>query len=502
MPPSITPVWTQGQSAAEDPVALRRLVASAAVLAVIGGSAVAVFVHPALAVALLVALAVAPFVLRDIELAFLAAVAVITLLPFAAIPIGIGFNPTFLDLALAALYLILVVRVATREQALRWPPLSAGVLLFVGTMLLALLAGTAHGMPARNELRTFAELVLGAGLFFVVANLIEDRRGVRRVFLILVACGSAAAGIGLALYLLPDLWQAQLLSALRVLDYPSGLGVLRYINDDPSRLQRATGTSIDPNSFGGMLAVVAALLAPQAVSRVPLLDRRLAVGLLGLLSVALLATVSRGSILGFAVGLGVIGLARDRRMLAAIVTAAVLLLLFAQFLPWTAAYVEHFTAGLRVEDRATQMRAGEYRDALALIERYPLLGVGFSSPRDIDLYRGVSMLYLIIAETMGLVGLFSFLAVAGAAAWRLAASWRAMPGDGLRAVVLGCLAALATALASGLVDHYFFTYPHAFALFWLVLGLGMSAVDVAQKEGAEPAPGSAPSSKEEEKKSV
>ena len=57
------------------------------------------------------------------------------------------------------------------------------------------------------------------------------------------------------------------------------------------------------------------------------------------------------------------------------------------------------------------MRFGEYKDALTLIDRYPLFGVGFTGVPDIDLYLGVSMLYLIIASNMGLIGLVLFVAV-------------------------------------------------------------------------------------------
>jgi polysaccharide biosynthesis protein PslJ len=466
---------------AGDPIAARRAVSAGAVVVVLIGSAIAAFVHPLVGVAAVVAVGVAPLVLRDIDLAFLAVVGVITLLPFAALPLGIGFNPTLLDLALGVLYLIWIVRLATREQvSLRLPPLSAPVIAFAGLMLVAFLAGTAHGMPAKNTVRTFGELVLGAGLFVVVGNLVTDRPSLRRVFRALVGLGTIAAGVGLALYLLPDAWQVRLLSTLHVVDYPAGLGVLRFINDDPSRLQRATGTAIDPNSFGGLLAVVAALLAPQVISRAPLVARRTALVMLAVVCAALLATVSRGSLLGFGVAMGVIGLARDRRVLVAVAVAGVALLLLAQVLPWTSAYVAHFTQGLRIEDRATQMRAGEYKDAFRLIARYPVFGVGFGSPRDVDLYRGVSSLYLIIAETMGLVGLGAFLVASGALGARLTLAWRRMAHDDLRAVVLGCLAALAAALTSGVFDHYFFTYPHAFALLWLVAGLGMSAVALSE----------------------
>jgi hypothetical protein len=471
---------------AGDPRTARHAILGGALVVVLAGAAVAAFVHPAVALAAVVAIGVAPLIVRDIDRAFVAVVAVIMLLPFAAIPLGIGFNPTFLDLALGALYLIWLMRLVTREETrIHRPPLSAGVLLFMGLMVAAFLAGMAHGTPSRNQMRVFGEMLLGVGLFFVVGNLIESWSGLRRVFLAIVGLGFASALVGLGLYLLPNNWQVELLSLLRVLDYPSGPGVLRFLNDDPARLQRATGTSIDPNSFGGMLAMVTALLLPQVISRAPIIPRRPALAMVAVMLAALLATVSRGSLLGFAAGLAVIGLLRDRRLLAAGVAVGLALLALAYVMPWTAAYVEHFTAGLQNQDRATQMRMGEYRDALDLIQRYPVFGVGFGDPGDIDLYRGVSSFYLIITETMGLVGLSAFLILLGAVLARLAWAWRRMAGqEGVRAVVLGCLAGLATVVVSGVFDHYFFTYPHAFALLWLVIGLGMRATEFGSDSDA------------------
>ena len=438
------------------------------------------WLHPALGLVLLIGAVAGLAILRSVDLAFLGVVAVVTLLPFAAIPLGVGYNPTFLDLTLGALYLIWAVRLATREQdTLRWPPLAAGLALLVGWMFVSFLAGLGQGMPSRNQIRVFGELILGAGLFLIVANLIFDRASLRKVILALVGLGAVAAAIGLALYALPDALEMRVLSMLRVVDYPTGPGVIRYINDDPARLQRATGTSIDPNSFGGLLAVMAALLAPQIVSRNPIVPRKLALGLASLLAAAILLTVSRGSMLGLAAGLGVVGLARDRRLLLITAVTGLLFLIVAGFLPWTAAYVANFTDGLRLQDRSTVMRLGEYKDALILIRRYPLFGVGFGGVRDVDIYRGVSSLYLIIAESMGLIGLSLFVGVILAAVGRWIHAWRRMPADGMRAVVLGCVAAVTAAMVSGVFDHYFFTYPHAFALLWLIVGLGMGAVRLA-----------------------
>ena len=78
--------------------------------------------------------------------------------------------------------------------------------------------------------------------------------------------------------------------------------------------------------------------------------------------------------------------------------------------------------------------------------------------------------------------LATFVGVLAAFAARMAMAWRSMPADGFRAVELGCLAALAAALVSGVFDHYFFTYPHAFGLLWLIVGLAMSAIPIVDQK--------------------
>lgn len=64
-------------------------------------------------------------------------------------------------------------------------------------------------------------------------------------------------------------------------------------------------------------------------------------------------------------------------------------------LPITQEYVLHFARGLQGQDWATPMRFGAYQDALTLIGRYPVLGVGFAGAPEIDFYLGVSTAYLV-----------------------------------------------------------------------------------------------------------
>jgi O-antigen ligase len=151
-------------------------------------------------------------------------------------------------------------------------------------------------------------------------------------------------------------------------------------------------------------------------------------------------------------------------------------------LPFTQDYVQNLLAGLAGQDRSTQMRFGEYRDAFALISRYPIFGVGFTGAPEIGLYIGVSSLYLLMAETMGLVGVLIFLVVMLLFLNALSRGLRRRPVPWLESLLLGVLAAMIGLLAAGVLDHYLFnlTYPHMTSLLWLLVGLGMAAVRQAE----------------------
>jgi O-antigen ligase len=263
------------------------------------------------------------------------------------------------------------------------------------------------------------------------------------------------------------------LDRLARFDYPGGYGALRYIEDDPTGTMRAIGTAIDPNVLGGMLILVGALLAPQLFARSRLFPRWVTLIMLGTAALALYLTYSRSALLGLGAALGVIALLRYRRLIPLALVAGLLLLL----LPQTQEYVARLLAGFRGEDLATQMRFGEYKDALTLVERYPFFGVGFTGVPDIDLYLGVSMLYLIVASNMGIVGLTLFVAVLVGYFVVTLGEWRRGVDERIEPLLLGVIAAIAGVLISGVFDHYWFnmTYPHMTVLLWLHLGLGTAA---------------------------
>src|SRR5690606_36852946 len=149
---------------------------------------------------------------------------------------------------------------------------------------------------------------------------------------------------------------------------------------------RAIGTAVDPNVLGGMLILVGALLAPQLIAKHSLFPRWFTAIMLGAATLAIYLTYRRSALLGLATAIGLIAVLKSRRLIPLGIVAALLLFL----LPQTQEYVARLLEGFRGQDLATQMRFGEYRDALTLVARYPLFGVGFTGVPDIDLYLGVS----------------------------------------------------------------------------------------------------------------
>lgn len=455
------------------------LIAAAALVAI----AIAVL-GPALAMVLAFGLVAAYLVLRSVQWGLVFVIFVACLLPFAAMPFRLGFKPTFLDIALAALVFVWAVRLITgREQRFVGSPMGLAVAIFLFVIVFSFALGSSNAQPSVTTVRRFAEVVGGVLMFFVVVNIVREQPELEAVGRALLVAGALAALIGVVFYAVPEAWTVRALNALARFDYPGGYGALRYIEDDPNNPMRAIGTAIDPNTYGGMLILFAGLSAPQLVARRPLFPRWLVGLMFAVEAMCLYLTYSRSAMIGLAVAVLLVGILRYRRLvLVALVGLALLLIL-----PQAQAYVVRFLEGVQGQDLATQMRFGEYKDALELITRYPVFGVGFSGTPDIDLYIGVSNVYLLIAEQAGLVGLAAFLLCMAILMVAFVRTVRAgMTDDRREALLLGLGGAIAGVLVSGLLDHYLFNlaYPHMVVLFWIYAGLAMAAILIERSQPA------------------
>jgi hypothetical protein len=341
------------------------------------------------------------------------------------------------------------------------------LLAFAVVCCLAFVAGATVTGTTPELIRRTGKLIVSVLFFLVAASLLTTEARLVALTRGLMVVGAVQGAIGAVLVRLEPLTQLTLLTRLGAIGYPTD-DVLRYVpgaNDSYTTQLRAIGTSVDPNVFGGTLMLALALIVVQWASPKPVLRKSLLVLLAIPTAAGVLLSLSRASWAGLAVGLLFIGALRYRRILVLGLAGCLAVLVT----PYGQAFVSRFVSGFSARDPATAFRLGEYANALTLVSRYPLLGIGFGPSPDIDVTAGVSSVYLLVAEQTGLIGLTVY-AIALLTTWSIGfrglVDMRDVSLQGIRAAFL---AAFSGALVTGLLDHYFANqaFPHAVALFWL-----------------------------------
>lgn len=471
------------------PDRLRELIllpSSAAALALIAGTVVGIAAAfgPLYIAAFLLAVAAGYLLLTSTTMGLAVIFAIIALLPFGTLPFRAIITPTLLSLALVGLLGVWVLRLLSHSDQydLRITPVGIPLLGFLGFTLFSLVLG-ARGLPDATTLHNYAKFVSGVLLFFSVINCVRTRAQMRFMLRVIILAGGVAALVGLLLVALNDETALRLLVSLGRIGYPIEGRVLRYVEDDPQGLERAIGTSVDPNAFGGMLALVLALSAAQLFATRPVLPRFPLAGISGVMMVTLLLTFSRAALFGVIFAAVYLATVRYRRLWWAMFGIGLLATVLLVALGIGGEFVQRVSEGVQFQDQAQQMRLAEYQNAINIIARYPVFGIGFGQAPDIDLVAGVSSIYLAIGQRLGLVGLAIFL---GIVVFWFVRSLRCLPHlDEERASwLLGVQAGIVAALAVGLADHYFFNieFSHMVALFWGSAGLGV-AVEMIGAEG-------------------
>jgi O-antigen ligase len=185
----------------------------------------------------------------------------------------------------------------------------------------------------------------------------------------------------------------------------------------------------------------------------------------------LLLTFSRGGYLGFLVGILVLGLMRERKLLLVL---AVILISWQSFVPNAVRerVLMTYSQGEGLDSSAEE-RITIWEDAVEVIESNPLLGTGFDTYQwmgRVGPYRDTHNYYLKVFLELGLVGLVVFLMqlrAAGVMSWRLFKSRE----DPLLSALGGAFFAM---LMCAAVVNFFgdrWTYLQVSGFFWVLLGI-------------------------------
>ena len=213
---------------------------------------------------------------------------------------------------------------------------------------------------------------------------------------------------------------------------------------------------------------------------------------LGLLAIALYSlyclelTFSRGAYLGFLVGLLVLGLIKERKLLALL---AVILVGWQSFVPPAVTERVMMTRQDDGElDPSAEVRVTIWQDALQLFGEDPVFGTGFNTYAYMGRYRGYTdthNYYVKVLIETGLLGLLVFLWLLGAAckmSWRL---FRVAKDPLISALGCGLFAMMICVLVVNFFgDRWTFLQVNGFL--WVLLGLAARGLHLVSQEDESP----------------
>jgi O-antigen ligase len=412
------------------------------------------------------------------------------------VPAGaLAFVPYFSEALLLLVTGVLVVqsgRSGTLFPALRHPATVAlGIFVTV-----AAISAVVNRVPAHIALAGLVYTLDAALLFYLVRIAGFERRHLRLAIIVLLGVVLLGAFIAVAQAVLS----------------PSILGLTGVVGRSGEDV-RIGSIVRDPNVFGTLIGLVLPF-AVFATTRLPSeKDRRIAIGITFVLTLALLLTYSRGSWLGVGGGLVLVALLLERRALVTFAVIGVLALGTAYVLPrgllpaspaadGTVEEVEPFNPLGSTVDRVGAI--GEGRDlrwmfmmnAMPIVADHPLVGVGpgryggavawnFPTPIYAEYgtddiipvwyrQRTVDNFWLHILVETGVIGFAALMAAIALIVFPIVRVARRAGAGGLFVVAAGVVGAAATLSLSSVTTMLLEGNTVAF-LFWFLLGLGSVA---------------------------
>lgn len=383
-----------------------------------------------------------------------------------ALPLLGLFPPDFAGVkAVNPLNLMLMVAVVswigncvlTRMPVFRRSALNLPLLSFIA-LLIGSLVVTVHNVPADHMdsvLDNLKACVTCFLLFFIVAGVLRTDRSRRAVMDTVFIMVIFSASRGLMEYML---------------DLAKGASADRI---------RLGGFLGQANEFGGFLAMYAPVILVHGVADPRKRWRTFYFAGAAATILALLFTQSRGGIIGLGIALVVLGLFRERRLLAVLLAAALLAPI------WLPSSVTQRFSGTKVVDQAGEERLDDsslarlevWEGGLQLYRESPVFGHGFGSFYYALLgsgYEGKVLAphstYIRTVAENGTVGLAALLWLLGTCLWvtaRRGRGWRPGAEDLLRSGMFGSVLAV---FAVNIFGTRFYNIQEA-GYFWILLGV-------------------------------
>jgi len=368
------------------------------------------------------------------------------------------------DLLLVVLVFAWLARMAVHKDLglVRDTPLNRPIAMYVTVCTFAtgagLLFGYVNGMTGFFFVLKYVEYFV---VYFVAANFTSQRSQVKR-------------------YTLALLITAFIVSIVAMFQIPGGGRVSAPFE----------GEDGEPNTLGGYLLFVGAIAAGLALSLPKPRYRWLLVGLVGVMLIPFLFTLSRASYAGLPlVYLALVFLHKKKRvlMLGMMLLIGVVSLvvmpqvvrdrIFSTFNPeYSRRYDQAAIGGVKL-DTSTTERVRSWQKAVEDIGQSPIWGFGVTG------YGFMDAQYPRLMVETGLLGMVAFFALIRAVYQAGMQVYRTATDPLYRGLAMGTLAGLAGLLVHGLGSNTFIIV-RIMEPFWLVVGL---VIAISKMEPAEPA---------------
>ena len=371
------------------------------------------------------------------------------------------------DLVLVAVAFAWLARTAIFKElaVIRRTPINPAILSYVAALILATLLGAFAGTvrPVRGFFFTLKYLEYFV-VYFMTVNLVREQRQLLRLLTTAFATCAISALVG-------------------IMQIPSGERVAAPFE----------GQYGEPNTFGGYLVLMLALVLAHALSSQSPTSLLRWGGFACLLVVPLLFTLSRSSWLACIPMLLTLIVLSPRR-LTLVIGLGVALLLGAPFLPKQVVDRYNYTLNASVDrgeyrigearlDTSTSARLESWKLGFTAWTRRPVLGYGVTG------YGFIDAQFIRVLVESGLIGMAAFLWLL----WRMfRVAWQAhtqVAGSGLERISLGYLAALA-AMVMHAVSANTFIIVRIMEPLWFLTGIVavLPLLSTPEKRVAAPAP--------------
>ncbi|HRU39420.1 MAG TPA: O-antigen ligase family protein [Candidatus Goldiibacteriota bacterium] len=351
---------------------------------------------------------------------------------------------------------------AVRERKSRTPRIAAQVTVALTVFLVIHFINAVFGIDPKSGIRDFGKAWIILTLFFACANSQNEKmRGIISTAFII---GAAFVGA---------------YASINTIYHRYYLAEINF---------RASSFSGNHMHAGGMLMMAAVFTATMIASRVKFgMWRNRGTILLAaafiLISCGLLFTYTRGSWLGAACGLVIAALLTDKRILAAGVVAALLLV----FLMRDTSFIKRAESGIKVKEKSS---AGErlymWQSGIQMIRDRPLIGIGTGNLEKIyPKYRKEGAMeqnaghlhnnIIQVGVINGIPGILAFLWVFISIWAAFARALAAKPEQGKATLILASLSVSAAFFVNGFFEYNLFSSQPAM-MFWFLMGFGFSAV--------------------------